>query len=693
MRVQIKKKLFALFIAFLFIGHNLSFAIDPIQKANKYPDYASEFLGKDKYEKLNRKIFAFNATLNKYAIRPVHILWASILPKRGIDMLQNAYTNIEYPKRLASTLIQKDFSAAKNETLRFLTNSTLGLGGLFDPAKKYFELEPLNEDMGQALAKLNVKQGPYLVVPVLQSSTPRDLAGKILEIPLDPTIYTGSPIAAAVKLGLLINRTSYMQPLSKMLEATYADPYDVTKKFYGIESYIKTKNFDRQNEKETDTTEKVKSNPETVLESDIQDVVLEPNAKETIFKPDIVLENYNPQSPVVDSMRTALFELPGIYDSMWTEISIWNRSFANRIKTSSVSLYPGREDYKYRYILQKEKTAPIAIIYPSVGEGITTHHGVVLAKLFWDEGYSVVIQASSLNWESAKSMPLNYKPGMPSQDADYLRLATSKILDSLKSKYDCEPNEKIILGTSLGAMSTLFVADKESKNNSLNISKYIAINPPIELLFAIDQIDKNAEEWNKNSVEQKEKTAVAAARTIQLAQAKTHNKIETLPFSQGEAKLITSFIMRQKLSDLIFTIENASQIKTSDIYDTINNISYFDYMEKYLLQGQGTIEDLNFATSLHSIADFLKSNNSYKIYHTPDDYLVNAQQLKQLKEYTGNKTSFVSNGSHLGFLYRQEFIDELKKEISHKDKMVQEPDKSEVAEETDKSEVVQEPKL
>ncbi len=70
---------------------------------------------------------------------------------------------------------------------------------------------------------------------------------------------------------------------------------------------------------------------------------------------DIVLDDYNPQSPVVDSMRTALFNLPGVDESIWSELSIWNRSFSKRIRTGAIELTPDRQKYKYRYIMQKRK--------------------------------------------------------------------------------------------------------------------------------------------------------------------------------------------------------------------------------------------------------------------------------------------------------------------------------------------------
>ena len=58
---------------------------------------------------------------------------------------------------------------------------------------------------------------------------------------------------------------------------------------------------------------------------------------------DIFLIDYNPQHPVIDSMRTALFDLPDVDKSLWNELSIWNRSFIKRIKTDSIQVADGRE--------------------------------------------------------------------------------------------------------------------------------------------------------------------------------------------------------------------------------------------------------------------------------------------------------------------------------------------------------------
>lgn len=674
---------------------------------SKYPDYACMYLGKDKCEAFNRKMFNFNFGLNKYIVKPVHIVWASVMPKYGMERLKGIYANIEYPKRLVSTLLQRDFKASGRETARFLTNSTLGLAGMFDPAKRFFKLEPVNENMEQALAKCKCAQGPYLVVPCIPATTARGLAGKAFDAALNPTCYIGTPILALIKLGFTINQTADYEPLAELIQSTYADPYDIAKKLYGIDNYIKANNLDRKDVLDTNARlyqenhvetvnneyEEPSAGEESVAEKkEVNDILPEDLVdgdllaytdlyKEGVSKTrgsfalknekpkaDIILNNYNPQTPVIDAMRTALFDLPGIDESVWSEFSVWNRCFKNRLRISKVNVDPEREDYKFKYLMQKDKNSPVAIIYPSIGEGISSHHSVIMAKLFYDEGYSVIIQGSHFQWEFVNSMPKGYVPGVPAQDADYLKTVTFKILKSLEDKYKCKFREKVVIGTSFGALETLFLADKEYKNNTMNITKYISINPPIELLYAMKQVDKNNEEWQKNPDNLKERVGVTAAKILQLLNEKESPdfKIEQLPFSDAEAKIITGFIMHQKLSDVIFAIENISKSKKTDFYEEMNNMSYEDYMEKYILDKDSILsyDDLNYDSSLYSISEYLKCNDNYKIFHTLDDYLVTPQQLAQLKKYAKNKAVFISNGSHLGYMYRPEFIEALRKEIS-----------------------------
>lgn len=675
---MLKDKAFWIIIAAVFLNFylsNISFAIENTDLKNIYPDYSYEFAGKDTCEKFNRKLLVFNLRLNKCLIRPVNIVWASFMPKYGMDRFQNAYNNMNFPVRLMGCLLQKDFKASKQETLRFLANTTLGVGGLYDPAQTRLKIEPRQEDIGQVLAKYKIKQGPYLVLPIVRGNV-RDLVGKLLDCPFRPTSYVG-PFGAAASAVFAVNNSTYMQPMVKKVDESYADPYEIAKQVDSIERYIKNSNLDRKNVFEEKTASqniiKISDSPQNShIKSDVESDIgseLRPEAKFNDIKPDIELTNYNPQSPLIDSMRTALFDNQKLDDSIWADVSVWNRSFNKKIKTSSVNVTSNRPNYKYRYILQKNKKAPLAILYPSIGEGIMSDKSVVLAKILYDEGYSVLIQGSAFHWEFVKSMPADYKPGFPAKDANYLRLTTAKIIDNLKSKKGCQFDKKILVGCSFGAMTGLFVAEQEDQDNTLGISNYIAINPPIELLFALRQLDKYSLDWKNNPSDIKMRTAITAEKIVQVSKKIYRKNVqdmpESMPFTDEEAKQVISFLMKQKLYDVVFAIENCSRAKQSNLYETINKMSFYNYAQKYLaVDNYQSYDELNYDTSLRSLDGFLNKSKNYKIYLTLDDYFVNKEQLVWIKKNSNNNSVFFSNGSHLGCLYRKEFMVRFKKDTT-----------------------------
>lgn len=697
------KKFFMLFLIFITLFSNISFAVEIDNIENiQYPDYSELYLGKDRLEKFNRKVFSFNTRLNNIIIRPIHILWASIMPQYGMDRIYGITKNIEYPIRLVSTLIQRDFKSAGTETVRFLTNSTIGLGGMFNPAEKLFKISAVDENMEQALAKCKVKQGLYMVIPVMASTTPRNMCGKLLDSIFNPSSYVGTPLIAAIKAIIFVNKTYYMQPLVKMIESNFADCYDITKKLYGLENYIKCSNIDRlhlvkkwcedcKNNKNklvknfdpsnlTNVSNKNNKKFKKIETENINEAnILKGNATETDIilkdrkgeddgielKPDVILADYNPQTPVIDSMRTALFEVNNNYKSIWADFSVWNRAFYKRLKTASISVYPDCPKYKYRYLLQK-KNSPVAVIFPSIGDGIMSTHAAKFAKIFYEKGYSVVILSSHFNWEFAKSMPKEYYPGNPSVDVEYVKTTTDKIISNLEEKNNIKFSSKTVMGTSFGALMTMYLAEKENSQTINNKNKYIAICPPVELVYAMTQVDKISENWKNSPDTIKDDIAMTAEKIIEISNLDELKKmnINKLPFSENEAMLITGFILHQKLSDLIYTKNNKS-LNNTDLYKIISQTNYRNYAEDKLITNEcKTIEDLGKNSNLNKLSTYLINANNYKIYHSVDDYLTNKKQLKQLKLYTGTKSVYFSNGAHLGFIYRDEFLNDLKKEIT-----------------------------
>ena len=642
----------------------------------KYPAIHEFYINQDKYEKINRKIFNTNLKLNNLFVKKIHVVWASLVPNFLIQGLTNSFNNIEYPKRVVSSLLQRDFDAIKHETKRFVINTTLGLAGLIDMADKLFKLELYNEDMEQALAKCKVKCGNYLVAPFVSSITTRDAFGRLLDFALNPTTYIFAPIASAIKLGLLINRTAYIQPIVKMIESNFIDPYDIARKFYGVEKYIKLSNFDRYNViseiKNNDIDDEIELvNKEKEENLEVKGKLKNENlvVNETLnreLSADIILSDYNPQSPVLDSMRTALFESKKKNNNFWSEISIWNRSFNKKIKTESIEISKNQPKYNFRYILQKNKLAPLVIIFPSIGEGVNSSHGSVLAEIFYSEGYSAIILGSHFQWEFLKSVEKNYAPGNIKNDVKYINLAINNIIDYLSQKYDRSFLHRTAFGTSLGAFSVLFLANEQYETGANNIDKFIAVCPPIELFYAISKIDNIIESWKKYPDDFKEKLALTTAKVMRAYKNKKElsKNINKMPFSGYEAKIISGFIFHQKLSDLIYAIETKENNNKDkkELYEAIYNFNFENYTNKYLLVNNSK-EELEKINSLNSISNYLINKDNYKIFHSLDDYLTNKSQLKELKGFCDDKLILFNNGAHLGFLYRDEFLNELKHEI------------------------------
>ena len=130
----------------------------------------------DPWEPVNRRIFAFNDFLSRWALEPVGRGWAWLVPEFARRALERAYSNLRTPLVMVNDLLQGKPRAAGVDLARFVMNSSVGLAGLMDPALAC-GLEPNHEDFGQTFGVWGIPAGPYLVLPVLGPSSPRDAVG------------------------------------------------------------------------------------------------------------------------------------------------------------------------------------------------------------------------------------------------------------------------------------------------------------------------------------------------------------------------------------------------------------------------------------------------------------------------------------------------------------------------------------
>jgi len=131
----------------------------------------------DPWQGFNRKIFWFNEKFDQYLFEPFAKGWDFVLPDMAQQGISNVFENLSFPINFANNLLQAKPVAALEHVGLFLLNSTLGMGGLIDAGARV-GLHPTDEDFGQTLGYWGVPAGPYLVLPFLGPSNPRDAVGR-----------------------------------------------------------------------------------------------------------------------------------------------------------------------------------------------------------------------------------------------------------------------------------------------------------------------------------------------------------------------------------------------------------------------------------------------------------------------------------------------------------------------------------
>lgn len=146
----------------------------------------------DQFEKFNRGMYKFNDALDRAALKPAAKGYKKITPQWIRTGISNFFSNLEYPGVAINQFLQGKGKLGFRDTGRFLVNTTLGLGGLFDVAT-HMGLEKNDEDFGQTLAKWGVGSGPYLTLPFFGPSSLRDAPSRVVDFFFSPSTYWEVP--------------------------------------------------------------------------------------------------------------------------------------------------------------------------------------------------------------------------------------------------------------------------------------------------------------------------------------------------------------------------------------------------------------------------------------------------------------------------------------------------------------------
>jgi len=144
----------------------------------------------DPWEPTNRETLKLNGKIDRYVVIPTVGVYFFLVGDSGRKMVHNFLQNVSLPTVFVNDVLQGEPGRAAQTLQRFTINTTIGLGGFFDPATRHFHVPGHGEDFGQTLAVWGVGEGPYLVAPFFGPQPPRDAVGLIVDaVVIDPWNY------------------------------------------------------------------------------------------------------------------------------------------------------------------------------------------------------------------------------------------------------------------------------------------------------------------------------------------------------------------------------------------------------------------------------------------------------------------------------------------------------------------------
>ena len=203
--------------------------------ASQPDDLADYNQRNDPFEPTNRTFYRINNALDRYVLRPVAREYVDVVPGGVRGGVHNTLSNLGNPAQFANDVMQGHPHKAGNTLMRLLINSTAGVGGVFDVASGWGFPDHSN-DFGLTLAVWGVPSGPFLFLPVLGPSDPRDGIGYGANSALDPLTWAsfgGSSTLGLSRFGVgAVDSRSRVLDVTDSIEKTALDPYATFRSLY-----------------------------------------------------------------------------------------------------------------------------------------------------------------------------------------------------------------------------------------------------------------------------------------------------------------------------------------------------------------------------------------------------------------------------------------------------------------------------
>jgi len=568
----------------------------------------------DPIEGFNRCSWALNNWLFQGVIYPLSFGYNLIAPKPVRIRISNVGHNMTFPVRFFNSCFQGKWHGAWEETKRFGANSTVGLGGFFDPASTW-KIGRTDEDFGLTLGHCGSGPWFYLVLPLLGPSNGRDAVGKAVDWPMD--ICSDLTLAYPNKLWSLIIRPSIsINDLSgeardyKRQIDSLVDPYQTFRRLYSLDrqrlilDYVPS--YDRND------------NPD-------------PTVRAVLFKP--VTPN-----------------------------------FADGAVTRKVRVPATGKKLAYSCWMQR-KPAPLICYIPGLGTYRLDRAALAYADMMYRHGYSVVAISNPFQKEFMECASTMDVPGYSPADCDDIVRVLKLILGDMRKWNGDRITETCLTGVSDGGYFTLMIAAREAAGQlgGLTFNRYVAVGPPAQLVRAEHRLDEMFDAPLAWPAAERNKRMQDAIYTALYFANNDLNISGNIPLTRIQSDFLVGLAFRYTLISVIEDTQrrhNLSVLKVNpdtfvreDSYREIRQIDYTDYTDRFLLPyliKSGHVnnrQDLIVATTLDPSTQFLRKNPKIRVQICDDDFLLTPADISWFRStFNGNLTEYTIGG-HLGNLY------------------------------------------
>lgn len=594
--------------------------VEELERTTNQETFASLRFINDPIAPVNRFSLRITKPVIDWVVLPVAKAYRYVVPTPARLAIDRASYNLTYPSRFVSLLLQGEVANAGRETVHFLTNSTLGVAGLFDPAAG-FGMSTYPEDVGLAFARWGVGHGFYLFVPFLGPSSGRDAVGQACDLVLNPLFWIPAPgvsgvpmlnVATAASVGLGINAFTFRIDGYEALDAEFADLYLPTRALWSIQRQIQVDKYQI------------------------------PAAAYTTADPE----------PSLGVLRFTLDD----------------PNFARRsVKRHARIASTGRR-LPYSVWMQHQP-APVLFLLPGVGEHRLGALPLGLAEEAFARGYSVVTLSSPLHPEFIATALSQSYPGYTPSDAGDLHVAMSQIWHDLQARYGKRVTEANLMGYSLGAIETLVLAAAQAERpaGGVKFERFIAVNPPVDVLYAGKQFDAYFDaplQWPAASREANIREVVMKAFLL----AKNGlPEYQPLPFDRRESEFLVGFAGRATLANAVAFVQRLGVAglegevpedgRRDILADSVLRSSFLAYFEQLALPyfSARSADGLDAAAMAESAglrphADALRGRCDIHVVTNANDFILGPNDLQWLHDTFGQQLTVFPSGGHLGNL-------------------------------------------